>query len=338
MEFPFTLDLLQNFPNATLDVDTVPPWVGHHVQVAQRKHYYRHRDFKLVLQDVDASRVYGCSLEINCFTETAIPFHCSRHDLYVLCQVEGSSIIKSQKNRTLIALDENHYQLPYAPPGSYQLHVKRGYSMLFLFVIKASWLKRYKRNTLKRLEKPLQHLLAKRAGCEPGKSHPLHLAMKTEILQFLLLPKLAGLKLDIEVENPIVNLVELHVDARKEQVEEADDRLLLINSICQYLDKEALSPLWSTSGELEKKFGYSQQYLNRLMHKYRDTTMHDYLHEKKLTEAKRLLSAGEKPTQVAYQLGFNSATALSKQFKLMFGIRPSDVQQDEFQNRQNEGS
>ena len=68
----------------------------------------------------------------------------------------------------------------------------------------------------------------------------------------------------------------------------------------------------------------SKFHLIRIFKKYHGTTPHQYLINKRLIEAKLLLSKGVSVTQACYSVGFESLHSFSTLFKSRLGSSPSE--------------
>lgn len=95
----------------------------------------------------------------------------------------------------------------------------------------------------------------------------------------------------------------------------------LINDILVLLEAHLYSRI--TLDEISRQTYYSKTFLNRIFNKNMGTTIMQYYNEWKLKEAKRLLRKNHAPSEVAAQLGFESATYFTKAFKKYTGMTPS---------------
>ena len=80
--------------------------------------------------------------------------------------------------------------------------------------------------------------------------------------------------------------------------------------------------------ELAQMTSYSYSRLSRLFKQYMGVTIVDYLNEKKIVYAKRLLrSTGLSTLQIAERVGYTSVSSFNHLFKATCGITPSDYRQ-----------
>ncbi len=82
--------------------------------------------------------------------------------------------------------------------------------------------------------------------------------------------------------------------------------------------------------ELSKSTAYSYSRLARLFKEYVGTTLVDYINEKKMTHAKRLLRTTTLPMiQISEQIGYNSLSSFNHLFKNTYGLTPSEYRKKE---------
>jgi len=75
----------------------------------------------------------------------------------------------------------------------------------------------------------------------------------------------------------------------------------------------------------------------RLFREATSTTPHQYLIERRLQRAVQMLSDGERPSDVAIQLGFYDASAFTRAFKRRFGVPPSKYAQEAYERQFKKG-
>ena len=68
----------------------------------------------------------------------------------------------------------------------------------------------------------------------------------------------------------------------------------------------------------------------RLFREATSTTPHQYLIERRLQHAVQMLSDGERPSDVATNLGFYDASAFTRAFKRRFNVPPSKYAQEAY--------
>ncbi|MFA6956226.1 MAG: helix-turn-helix transcriptional regulator [Thermoanaerobaculia bacterium] len=78
-----------------------------------------------------------------------------------------------------------------------------------------------------------------------------------------------------------------------------------------------------TVEEVSRELGFTRQYVSGKFHRITGKLLSDYLKEKRLMKAARLLRTGEmKITQISRLCGFDSENYFRQQFKLRFGMSP----------------
>ena len=80
-----------------------------------------------------------------------------------------------------------------------------------------------------------------------------------------------------------------------------------------------------SSNDLSSALGFNQSYFCRNFKKNFGMSFSSYLNSYRISKSRKFLEEGGKTiTQIAYDVGFSSATAYSKYFKKQFGILPSE--------------
>lgn len=80
-----------------------------------------------------------------------------------------------------------------------------------------------------------------------------------------------------------------------------------------------------TLGIVSEELGVSSFYLSKLFQKHTGMNFTEYLTQRRIAQAKRLLENGEMNIkEIAYATGFNSQSYFSKIFKKYVGTAPSD--------------
>ena len=78
-----------------------------------------------------------------------------------------------------------------------------------------------------------------------------------------------------------------------------------------------------TVEDVSKELGFTRQYVSGKFHRITGRLLSDYLKEKRLSKAARLLKRGQmKITQISRLCGFDSENYFRQQFKLRFGMSP----------------
>jgi two-component system response regulator YesN len=105
-----------------------------------------------------------------------------------------------------------------------------------------------------------------------------------------------------------------------------------IFQVIQYVDQEFRSKLQLQ--ELAIQFHMNSAYLGQLFKKYTGKSFNEYLNEKRIEEAKKLLKRTQiKISKVALQVGYPNADYFNNKFKQYTGVLPS-VYRGVTENRQ----
>ena len=109
------------------------------------------------------------------------------------------------------------------------------------------------------------------------------------------------------------------------------DKPDIVKSVVEYIeqqikyDGEALS-----LDEIADKIGYSKFYLNRIFQEQIETTIHQYILERRLTEAAKKLVYTDKPiTDIAYEAGYQSQQAFTNAFSNIYLCAPMKYRTDQ---------
>lgn len=106
----------------------------------------------------------------------------------------------------------------------------------------------------------------------------------------------------------------IHADAA-EHLPEA------IRRIKDYIDENFTT--LSGVEEIAAHFFYSREYLSRLFRRTLNTTVSDYLLDKKLTHSKKLLEGGASVTDACFSSGFHNMSSFIRNFREYAGVLPS---------------
>ena len=94
-----------------------------------------------------------------------------------------------------------------------------------------------------------------------------------------------------------------------------------IRRIKEYIDENYTT--LSGVEEIAAHFFYSREYLSRLFRRTLNTTVSDYLLDKKLSYAKRLLEDGKSVTDACFASGFHNMSSFIRNFRDCTGVLPS---------------
>ncbi|MCR5671006.1 MAG: AraC family transcriptional regulator [Butyrivibrio sp.] len=98
----------------------------------------------------------------------------------------------------------------------------------------------------------------------------------------------------------------------------------VIKSVFQYVEDNLSSKITIT--DIADTVHLNSVYLTRLFHQYTGLSIQQYIIEKRLSEAKRLLKNGQSPTDVCYECGFNNYSNFSRTFSKHVKVSPRQFQ------------
>lgn len=96
----------------------------------------------------------------------------------------------------------------------------------------------------------------------------------------------------------------------------------LISEFLQYINKNLYSPI--DIGQVAESLFVSESYLFRLFKRELHQTPQKYIREKRLMMAQKMLSEGERPTEVCARCGFSDYTTFYRNYVAFFGRSPSE--------------
>lgn len=125
-------------------------------------------------------------------------------------------------------------------------------------------------------------------------------------------------------------LKDLLVELYRYSISPASGSTTAISQILDYIKDNYNKPLDNIM--LAAMSGYHKNYLNRLFIKHTGTSMHKYILNIRINEAKKLLLTTEHSlTDISEKVGFNSNTHFSSYFKQVIGVSPLEFRK-QFKN------
>jgi AraC-like DNA-binding protein len=100
----------------------------------------------------------------------------------------------------------------------------------------------------------------------------------------------------------------------------------VVKNVIHYVDQNLAGDL-SVSG-IAESVHLNSVYLTRLFRQYSGLSLQQYIIEKRLAEAKRMLRNGQSPTEVCYACGFNNYSNFSRTFTNHVKISPRQYQEN----------
>ena len=80
----------------------------------------------------------------------------------------------------------------------------------------------------------------------------------------------------------------------------------------------------TSAAQVAKQFFYSREYVARQFRKHLDTTVSEYITQKRVAESCSLIRRGVPLLDAAFQVGFGSASTFIRAFRAVMGITPSE--------------
>ena len=102
------------------------------------------------------------------------------------------------------------------------------------------------------------------------------------------------------------------------------DKRKIVARTVEYIEKQLISGCDASSlDEVADEMGFSKFYLNRVFQEYVQTTIYQYILERRLTEAARQLIDTDDPiVDVAYDAGYQSQQAFTSAFSTIYLCTP----------------
>lgn len=117
-------------------------------------------------------------------------------------------------------------------------------------------------------------------------------------------------------------LKNLLIDIYRLNLKQANNSSLAIENAIRYIKSNYMNKI--TNKEISEITCYHEYHANRLFEKHTGMTIHQYLMETRITEAKKLLLSSDIPIySIAEAIGFNSSSHFITCFKKLVGISPS---------------
>ena len=90
----------------------------------------------------------------------------------------------------------------------------------------------------------------------------------------------------------------------------------------QYIDRNYADI--SSVTQVAEHFFYSREYVSRLFKKHFDTTISDYIMNRRIAASQELIVRGCRLVDIAYQVGFGSLSTFIRAFRSVTGMTPSE--------------
>ncbi len=94
-----------------------------------------------------------------------------------------------------------------------------------------------------------------------------------------------------------------------------------IAAMMQYLDDHFIEI--HSINEVAEHFFYSREYVSRLFKRHLNTTVADYIREKRIAKSRELIKAGVPLLSACYQVGYDHPSTFIRAFRAVTGMTPS---------------
>ncbi len=117
----------------------------------------------------------------------------------------------------------------------------------------------------------------------------------------------------------------------RHSIESTSNAIHAVSNLIDFIKENFNQPL--NNEMLSNMTGYHEYHLNRLFSKHTGTSMHQYILNTRINEAKKLLlNTNLSLSSISEQIGFNSNTYFSTYFKRVIGISPLEFRK-RFKNK-----
>lgn len=270
------------------------------------------------IQFFNGKHIYLYSIEIETTKKLHIPVEIILPDTHWQFAMKGGYGLPTAKGTTPI-LAQGQKHLIRGTNNKFDVEISEGTHWLVGFNIAGSWLGRYPD------ELPLDdYYMAHEVGhnmlyqSEPLPINDFDLA---EIYYMLGLAPSKHILQDSQVYLPVTKLVDHIHSNEKSRLTPLETKVAAIEHyIRQCIQNDQYVPAIST---IAAQFGIDKDYLGRLYHSLRGTSLNSYINTLKQERAVELLFLKKTTTKIAYILGYSDVSSFSRAFKAMYGVSPS---------------
>ena len=125
----------------------------------------------------------------------------------------------------------------------------------------------------------------------------------------------------------ILHLCKMHSRIRKEEAEHNSKAYAAVLDAVEYINVNFIQRI--TIEELSNMFNYSKYHFSRLFKENTGLTIIDHINKRRCEHARLLLRDTQKPvSQICYECGFDTPSYFTKEFKLQYGLLPSDYRKE----------
>lgn len=285
--------------------------------------YWVAQEWQVLEQGYDLPDVYVCSIEVETSGDADIPIRCPRHDLYGFFILRGGiRITAAGQQPDVLATEAGHYRLSYLPAAAYTCHFSTGSHHIFYFVAKAGVLFRKSSPELGYDIGPVEALRAKLGVPSVSTRLPMRGVADDAVRRFLRYPGTTYLRRYISIQTLMVTLLLEACEALHAQLPTGQVGQALAQRMRYYIDEQVADGGDVRTASVALRFAISYAYAKIVFKTHGGQAIGAYIRTRKLEVARRMLQAGEQPTQVAHYICW-SYGHFSKAFKARYGVSPS---------------
>ncbi|SKB62865.1 AraC-type DNA-binding protein [Parapedobacter luteus] len=284
--------------------------------------YWVGRGWRVLEQGYDLPDVYVCSIEVAATGDVTIPIRCPRHDLYGFYVLAGRVRLTGAGAPTAV-LDTaaGHYRLSYLPAAAYTCHFGAGKHHIFYFVPKDTLLFREPSPELGAGIAPVEALRARLGTPKVSASLSMAGMAGDAIRRFLRHPGATYLRRYLAIQVLAMTLLLEACEALRVQEGAGKVGALLAQRMRTYIDERVADGGDVDTASVARRFAVSYVYAKMIFRKHIGQPIGGYIRGCKLEQARRMLEAGDSPTQAARYVCWTPAY-FSRAFRAKYGYPP----------------
>ncbi len=286
--------------------------------------YWVGAEWQVLEQAYDLPDVYVSYLEITAQGDCHIPIRCPCHDLYWLYVLAGSiGIAHIGHPRLLLVTAAGQYRLSYLPPARYVCRFAAGMHRVFYAVHKPRALFREHSRELAGGIAAVEAVKARLGHPAVSDRLPMADGSLAAISRFLRAPGGSYLRRMLAVYTLTISLIFLtresllRISAQKRSGAEWAERMRV------YIDECVAQGEPVDTAQVAAHFRLSRSYAKSVFSTHMHVYPGAYIRACKLEQARRMIEAGDRPTQVARYIGWTYGH-FSKAFKARYGVSPKN--------------
>ncbi|MFB2121064.1 helix-turn-helix domain-containing protein [Parapedobacter sp. 2B3] len=303
------------YPMPFVTADCTEYWVGGSCQFI----YRWHDGFDVFVATLEA-RIVDTDGKV----AVGLPVESLLNDLHLVYQLAGESRLPG------LTLPEQHHTQVYAVPAEGTLRLQAAPTnhryALCAAVPKGKWVSRNPGNTANPLAKLIGSLQKQQTEHQLLAPTPISNNVRRWIYILLTIPKHVGMSMDNALNQPVANLVDIHLTEFTQQKRADDDRALVDNA--RSLVVELLTRLndgnLPTVALIAQGLRKTPQQLRSLHYRLHRQKFQHYIVQARIEEAKNRLRQRISIAAIAFGLGWTDESHFVNQFKKHTGQTPTE--------------